>query len=76
MVELTGLLHKFSTSATSLKFPGKSSQISEIHTWEATFKEFCEKHCFKVNGIWDTCKVRYPVTQKAVIERKRRKTKS
>jgi hypothetical protein len=45
-LELTGSLQKFSTSVTPPKFPGKSSQISELHTWEATFKEFCEKHCF------------------------------
>ena len=57
-------MQKFSTSATPPKFPGKSSQISELHTWEATFKEFCEKHCFKAYGIWDTCKVRYPVIPK------------
>ena len=44
-LELTGSLQKFSTSATPPKFPSKSSQISELHTWEATFKEFCEKYC-------------------------------
>jgi hypothetical protein len=46
-LELTGSLQKFSTSLTPPKFPGKSSQISELHTWEANFKEFCEKHCFE-----------------------------
>ena len=39
-LELTGFLQKFSTSATPAKFPGKSSQISELHTWEAAFIEF------------------------------------
>ena len=65
-LDLTGSLQKFSTSATPPKFPGKSSQISELHTWEATFKEFCEKHCFEAYGIWDTCKVRYPAIPDAV----------
>ena len=40
-LELTGSLQKYSTSATPPEIPGKSSQISELHTWEATFKEFC-----------------------------------
>ena len=30
-LELNGSLQKFSTSATPPKFPGKSSQISELH---------------------------------------------
>ena len=37
-LELTGSLQKFSNSATPPKFPGKSSQISELHTWDSTFK--------------------------------------
>ena len=65
-LELTGSLQKFSTSATPPKFLSKSSQISELHIWEATFKEFCEKHCFEAYGIRDTCKVRYPVIPNAV----------
>jgi hypothetical protein len=56
-LELTGSLQKYSTSASPPNFPGKSSQIRESHTCEATFKDFCEKHCFEANGIWDTCKV-------------------
>jgi hypothetical protein len=59
-------LQKFSTSTTPPKYPGKSSQISELHTFEATFKEFCEKHCFEAYGIWDTCKVRYPIIPNAI----------
>jgi hypothetical protein len=50
-LELTGSLQKYSTSATPPEIPGKSSQISELHTWEATFKEFCEKHCPEAYGI-------------------------
>ena len=65
-LELTGSLQKFSTSATPTKFPSKSSQISELHTWEANFKEFCEKHCPEAYGIWDTCKIRYPVIPNAL----------
>ena len=65
-LELTGLLQKFSTSAIPTKFPSKSSQISELHTWEANFKEFCEKHCPEAYGIWDTCKIRYPVIPNAL----------
>ena len=45
MLELNGSLQKFSTSAVPPKFLGKSSQISELHTWEAMHKEFGEKHC-------------------------------
>ena len=59
-------MQKFGTSATPPKFPGKSSQISELHTWEATFKEFCEKHCPEACGIRKTCKVRYPVIPNAL----------
>ena len=65
-LELTGSLQKFSNSATPPKFPGKSSQISELHTWEASFKEFCKKHCPEAYGIWQTCKVRYPVIPNAL----------
>ena len=53
-LELIGSLQKFSTSATPPKFPGKSSQISELHTWEATFIGFCEKYCSEAYGISDT----------------------
>ena len=65
-LEVTAFLQKFSTSATSPKFPGKSSRISELHTWEATLKEFCEKHCPEAYEIRDTCKVRYPVIPNAL----------
>jgi hypothetical protein len=50
-LELTRPLQKFSTSATLMKFPSKSSQISGIHTWEATFKGFCEKRRPEAYGI-------------------------
>ena len=66
MLELTGSLQKYYTSAIPPMFPGKSSQISELHTWEATFKQFCEKHCPDAYGIWYSCKVRYPVIPNGV----------
>ena len=65
-LELNGSLQKFSTSPTSPKFLSKSSQISELHTWEATLKEFCEKYCPEAYGIWDTCKICYPVIPNAL----------
>jgi hypothetical protein len=36
-LELTDSLQKYCTSATPPKFSGKSSQISELHAWKATF---------------------------------------
>jgi hypothetical protein len=50
-LESNGSLQKFSTSAIPPNFSGKSSQISEPHTWEATFIEFCEKHRPVAYGI-------------------------
>ena len=65
-LELNGSLQKFSTSATPPKFSSKSSQISELHTWEATFKEFCDKYCPEAYGIQDTCKIYHPVIPNAL----------
>jgi hypothetical protein len=44
-MENAGHLQKFSMSAKSNKLPGLSSQLSELYTWNADFKEYSLKHC-------------------------------
>ena len=47
--------------AKSTKLPGLSSQLSELYTWDAGFKEYCLKHCPDAHDIWNNENVRYPV---------------
>ena len=63
-LENAGHLQKFSMSSKPNKLPGLSSQLSELHTWDAGFKEYCLKHCPDAHDIWNDGEVRYPVLPK------------
>ena len=52
---------KFSMSAKPSKLPGLSSQLSELYTWDAEFKEYCLKHCPDAHDIWNDGYIKYPV---------------
>ena len=60
-LENAGHLQKFSMSAKPNKLPGLSSQLSELHTWDAGLKEYCLKHCPDAHDIWNDEEVRYPI---------------
>jgi hypothetical protein len=48
-------------SANPNKLPGLSSQVSEQYTCDASFKEYCLKHCLDAHDIWNEGSLRYPV---------------
>jgi hypothetical protein len=56
-----GHLQKFSMSVKPNQLPGLSSQLSELHTWDAGLKEYCLKHCPDARDIWNDGEVRHPV---------------